>query len=156
VALHNSLETQKIKLALVKTLGRLIPRLIIPSGLDPHALSRDRDIVRSYINDPLVHDHVSLGFGLELITVIASLWVNAERFPAPLLLMHGEKDRVAFPSSSGELAQLVDKNCTLKIWEEMYHEIHNEIGKELVFDYLIEWLNRIALGPPSTEPGLTF
>ena len=156
VALHNALETQKIKLALVKTLGRLFPRLIIPSGLDPNALSRDPDINSSYINDPLVHDHASLGFGVELIKEIASIWVNAERFPAALLLMHGEKDRVAIPSSSGELAQLVDKKCTLKIWEEMYHEIHNEIGKEMVFDYLIEWLNKRTIVPLSTEPGFIF
>ncbi len=38
VALHNALETQRIKLSLVKILGRVIPRLSIPSGLDPNAL----------------------------------------------------------------------------------------------------------------------
>jgi len=156
VALHNSLETQRIKLALVKILGRVVPRLTIPSGLDPNALSRDPEIVNSYINDPLVHDHASLGFALEMINEIASIWENANRFPVPLLLMHGGKDQIAFPNSSSEFARLVEKSCTLKIWKEMYHEIHNEIGKEMVFNYLIEWLNERTISPPSTEPDFTF
>lgn len=155
VALHNALENQNIKLALVKTLGRLFPHLLIPSGLDPNALSRDPEIVSRYINDPLVHDRASLGFGVELITEIASVWENAKRFPGPLLLMHGEKDQVAYPSSSSEFARLMEKNCTLKIWKEMYHEIHNEIGKEMVFDYLIEWLNNRTIGSPTTIPNHT-
>jgi alpha-beta hydrolase superfamily lysophospholipase len=151
LALNNALETQKFKLSLVKILGRSIPHLIIPSGLDPNALSRDPEIVSSYINDPLVHDRASLGFALEMIKEIASLWEKANKFPEPLLLMHGEKDQVAYPSSSSEFARQVEKNCTLKIWENMFHEIHNEIGKEMVFEYLLEWLNKRTVGTPTTE-----
>jgi len=156
VALHNALETQRIKLSLVNILGRVIPRLTIPSGLDPNALSRDPEIVNSYINDPLVHDHASLGFALGMVKEIATVWENAYRFPAPLLMMHGEKDMLAFPNSSSEFARFVKKNCTLKIWEEMNHEIHNEIGKEMVFDYLLEWLNIRTVISPSTETGNNF
>jgi acylglycerol lipase len=140
LAMHNALEKQAFKLMLVRTLGNLVPDMILPSGLDTKMLSRDYEVVDAYVHDPLVHDRASVGFGAETLKEIAWTWEHACEFPVPLLLMHGSKDQIAYPSSSQEFASLAPGQCTLKMWDGMFHEIHNEYGKEQVFEYLAGWL----------------
>ncbi len=75
-----------------------------------------------------------------MLTAIEWIWPHAHQFPYPLLLMHGTADELAFPSGSQEFATKVSQNCTLKLWEGLSHELHNEPEKEQVFEYLINWL----------------
>ena len=67
--LHNAVEQQKIKVVMAKVLGTLIPSVTLASGLDAKAISRDEKVVQAYINDPLVHDKMSLGFGKIMLGV---------------------------------------------------------------------------------------
>ncbi|MFT5385863.1 MAG: alpha-beta hydrolase superfamily lysophospholipase, partial [Saprospiraceae bacterium] len=36
----------------------------------------------------------------------------------------------------------VSGEVTFRIWEDLYHEIHNESNREQVYDYTIEWLDK--------------
>jgi alpha-beta hydrolase superfamily lysophospholipase len=56
--------------------------------------------------------------------------------------MHGGDDKLTSVEASREFAGKITKNCTLKIWDGLYHEIHNEPEKEEVFKFLIDWLNK--------------
>lgn len=148
IALHNALEGQTLKLTMVRTLGNLLPHVTLASGLDPRMLSRDPLVVKNYTDDPLVHDRTSLGFASEMLKTITWIWENGKDIRSPMLLMHGGEDRLAYPSSSTELAQLIQSDRTVKIWDGLYHEIHNEPEKEQVLEFLVEWINnRHALHP---------
>jgi len=58
--------------------------------------------------------------------------------------MHGTADQIVYLSGSTEFAGKVTCEYTLKLWEDFYHEIHNEPGKEYLINFLIRWLeNRI-------------
>jgi acylglycerol lipase len=113
----------------------------IPSGLKPADLSRDQAVVQAYINDPLVHDSTSLGFGRSMLE--ANRWVldHAAEFSLPLLLIHGKEDKIAFPSSSIEFAAHLKENCTLMLWDGLYHEVHNEPEKAEVLDAMTIWMD---------------
>jgi alpha-beta hydrolase superfamily lysophospholipase len=67
---------------------------------------------------------------------------HASEFSLPLLLMHGGDDKIISVKASHEFANTKTKNCTLKIWDGLYHEIHNEPEKEEVFRFLIDWLDK--------------
>ena len=54
--------------------------------------------------------------------------------------MHGRADRLAFAQGSQEFADLMQGNCTLKLWDGLYHEIHNEPEQQQVFETMIAWL----------------
>jgi alpha-beta hydrolase superfamily lysophospholipase len=138
--LRTALQDQKAKVFMAKLLGSIAPAATLPSGLDPNAVSSDPEIVRKYKEDPLVHDTISFGMAKSLIVAIPSVYAHVAEFPVPLLLMHGENDQIAFPVGSEEVASLVKGDCTLKLWEGMSHETHNEPGKEKVFAYLLDWL----------------
>ncbi len=138
--LRSPLEKQSLKLAFSRSLAMLLPSLIIPSGLNAADISRDPEVVRVYQNDPLVHDRASLAFVKALFDAIPWTFQHAPEFKPPLLLVHGTKDNITLPSGSQEFASLVPGDCTLKLWDGLYHETHNEPEKEQVLAFLTDWL----------------
>ncbi len=138
--LRTALEQQKGKIALAKFLGSIMPKQSLSSGLDASTISRDAEVVKKYVNDPLVHDKMTFGMAKALMESISWAFAHASEFPVPLLLVHGTADKLAFASGSQEFAGLVHGDCTLKLWDGLYHETHNEPEKEKVLDYMIGWL----------------
>jgi alpha-beta hydrolase superfamily lysophospholipase len=126
------------------TLGRLLngiaPGFTQHSKLNTQGLSHDQAVVTAYENDPLVHDKISV----RLFTAIyeSGLWAldHAAEFPLPLLLMHGAADPITSVKASQEFAQKAGNKVTLKVWDGMYHEIHNELAKAEVFNTMLTWL----------------
>jgi alpha-beta hydrolase superfamily lysophospholipase len=155
-ALHTALREQKPKVLAVRLLGRLLPRLTLPSGLEDSLLSRDPEVVAAYRADPLVHSRGSLRFARGAIDAIDWTLTHADRFPVPLLILHGGADRLDYPSGSRLLAEKVPGDCTLKLYDGLYHEIHNEPERQLVLDDLVRWLDHHLPGasprPPTKGP----
>ena len=139
--LHTAIESQSMKVMMAKILGSLIPKVAIASGLDAKGISRDEKVVQAYQKDSLVHDKISLGFGKVMIGVTAWTLAHAGEFSLPLLLLHGKADTIAFPSSSTEFAAPLKEKCTLVLWEDAYHELHNESEKAEVFKTMTLWMD---------------
>jgi len=139
--LRSALQEQKVKVALARVLGVFIPKLVLPSGLDPAMLSHDQKVVEAYVNDPLVHDRMSTSFGRAALSAIDFVFANASKFPAPLLIMYGAEDELTYPSGGEDFARLVPGSVTLKLWDGLYHEIHNEPEQAEVLKFLIRWLD---------------
>jgi acylglycerol lipase len=139
--LRTAFEPPAWKLTLAKIMRSLWPTLAMSNELDRQGLSRDPEVVRTYNEDPLVHDRLSARLGMDMLE--AGLWAleHADEFPLPLLLMHGGADRLTSPQASRGFAAQAGERCTLKIWDGFYHEIHNEPEQGQVFGYLVEWLN---------------
>ena len=68
---------------------------------------------------------------------------NSAKLEIPLLLMHGSADQITDPEGSRQFYESNPKKHTFKIWEGLYHEIHNEPEKEEVFEYLINWIKSL-------------
>ncbi len=143
--LRSQIHDQKMKILMAKVLGSLAPSSLIASGLETAAISRDPKIVDVYVHDPLVHDRISLGFGKTGLTATDYVWSHAEEFSVPLLIMHGSADRITYSHGSESFSKLASKNnkdITLKLWDGLYHEVHNEPEKEQVIQFMIDWLDR--------------
>jgi alpha-beta hydrolase superfamily lysophospholipase len=141
LALRTALHEQKMKIALAKILGRVLPEVTLSSGLDPVTICTDPTVVDNYVCDPLVHNQISFRMSNLLLQEIERLYTRVKEFHLPLLIMHGGNDQLGYPQGSEDFAMQVVGDCTFKIWEGMSHEIHNEPGMDEVFDYLIDWLD---------------
>ncbi len=141
--LKSAIEEQKLKVLLVKVLGNLLPTLSMKSGVVLQDVSRDPQVIEAYINDPLNHLLITTAWGKVMLEAIDVVFTNAPRFPLPLLLMHGTEDRIAYPSSSLQFADLAPKDkVTLKMWEGFKHELHTDPEKAEVFRVMIDWLDK--------------
>jgi alpha-beta hydrolase superfamily lysophospholipase len=136
-----SLQEQKAKVLLSKVLGSIVPKLTIQTGLIPATISRDPEVVRRYINDPLVHHEVSVGWGKSALEAIPWMEQHANEWTLPVLFMHGEKDILGYAEGSREFSSKIKGDCTLKIWPGLFHEVHNEPEKDQVFEYVRHWLD---------------
>jgi len=64
-----------------------------------------------------------------------------DKLQVPVLMMHGENDRIASLEGSETFAGN-NRMAELKIWADGYHELHNELFREEVYDYILKWLNK--------------
>lgn len=140
-ALHSNLESQPVKVMLARILGGLVPTLTVPSGLRTDTLSHDPQVEQDYLADPLVHDRATLGWGKIMLETNPWILKHAAEFPLPLLLVHGGADTVAYPSGSREVAAALGDRATLLVWENLYHETHNEPEKAKVIAEMIHWMD---------------
>ena len=140
--LRLAFEPPAFKVTLGKVMNKIWPSFSQSSGLDTKALSHDPHVVRAYENDPLVHDHISARMFIGIYQSGQWALEHASEFPLPLLLMQGGDDKIISVEAGREFTDKIKENCTLKIWDGLYHEIHNEPEKEEVFKYLIDWLDK--------------
>jgi alpha-beta hydrolase superfamily lysophospholipase len=133
-------EPPKFLVMLGKFMCKIYPKFNNNSELDASHISRDKDIVQKYIDDPLVHDNISANTGIEMMQSGEKLDAFKGTMPLPTLIMHGGEDKVTSAPASISFADRVSGDVTLKIWDELYHEVHNEPEKEQVFEYTLKWI----------------
>lgn len=121
----------------------LTPRLGVQK-LPSDTISRDRKVVEDYVKDPLVYNgKIPARMGAELFRTTRAIKSRISNITLPILVLHGEHDRMAEPSGSRllfEKAASTDKE--LEIFPGCYHEIFNEPCQATVLEVVSSWLNR--------------
>lgn len=130
------------RIILARVMDRIAPGFTQNSGLETAAISRDPEIVKAYVNDPLVHEKITVRF--YMVIHKSGLWAieHAAEFPVPLLLMHGTGDRLTSWQASHEFAERAGKIATWRAWDGWYHEIHNEPEKVKVLKVMTDWMDQ--------------
>jgi len=142
--LRLAFEPPRIKVGLARFMNMLFPAFTQPSGLDTAGLSHDGNVIQQYKNDALNHDKVSARLFVNVYE--AGLWAldHASELALPFLLMHGGADPITSPEGSRQFAAKAGDKVTLRIWDNLYHEIHNEPEQGEVFKVIIQWLDKIS------------
>jgi alpha-beta hydrolase superfamily lysophospholipase len=126
---------------LANVLGTLTPGLPVQE-LPADAVSRDPKVVAAYEADPLVyHGRVPAGVGKALIDVSETMPRRAAAITAPLLVVHGEADRLIPVEGSRKLVECVGStDVALKVYPGLYHEVFNEPEQAVVLDDVVSWI----------------
>ena len=129
-------------LTLLKGFDYIAPHLHVYTLKNEH-FSRDPVFVESMNNDPLIKDESEP-------TQTAAVMIDAarrlhEEFPLiklPVLILHGTEDKATNPSGSQffyDNAGSTDK--TLKLYEGHYHDLLNDLDKEVVMAEITNWID---------------
>jgi alpha-beta hydrolase superfamily lysophospholipase len=112
--------------------------------LDAALVSRDPAVVRNYESDPLNYrGKVRLRTGAEMLRAADELPAGLGRLTCPVLLLHGSLDGLTSPSGSQLVAERVSSSdVTLKVYDGLYHEVHNEPEKDTVLGDIVRWLDK--------------
>lgn len=132
----------KLKLNLVLLISKICPTFLISNIVTKAALSHRQEIIDAYGKDPLVHSFITAGLFINAYN--AGLWAieHASEFDVPLLLLHGDADKITSPIASKTFAENVPSElCTLKLLNGLYHSLHNEISNTKMFELIINWIN---------------
>lgn len=140
-AVAAQLEVGKPVAAVGKVLGRVLPGAPV-MNLDADAVSRDPEVVEKYTSDPLVyHGRFPAGISRALLLVGENEPRLAAKLTAPLLIVHGEKDRLIGVEGSRILAEnAACAEVALKVYPGLFHEVFNEPEKDLVLDDVTAWI----------------
>jgi alpha-beta hydrolase superfamily lysophospholipase len=135
---------QRASLLAARVLSRVVPRLGVAAGLDDEAISRDPEVVRRYREDPYVEDRMTVRFAAGMNQMLGRVIPAAGRVERPVLVLHGEDDRLTSPQGSvafhAALAAPVAEQSALKLYPGLRHEIFNEPEREQVWQDVLEWL----------------
>lgn len=123
-------------------LSRLLPDLGVLS-LDAGTISRDPQVVADYRADPLNHlGKVRARTGTEMMLTAAAMPQRLRSLTLPLLVLHGGGDRLMPPAASEVVrSSAASPDLTLRIYDGLYHEPHNEPEREQVLDDVVGWLD---------------
>jgi acylglycerol lipase len=124
-----------------KALGQLLPGLPVEQ-LPTDAVSRDPEVVAAYNADPMVHHgKLPAGIARALIGVGETMSQRAPALTAPLLVVHGEQDKLIPVQGSRHLMECVgSQDAHLKVYPELYHEVFNEPERAVVLDDVTSWI----------------
>lgn len=127
---------------LVAVLPKLFPNLRVGNGLNASYISHDPAVVAAYQADKLVHDRISARLARFIATAGPATVALAPQWKVPTLLMYAGEDKLVQPQGSRDFAAaapaaLVTTHC----FENLYHEIFNELDVAPVFAALRQWLD---------------
>lgn len=154
LGVHPDFKPPAILRLLVRVLDRLAPRLRFPSDLDTEAISRDPNVVRAYIEDPLVSRKVSARWYAEILRAMDRAHAHAGQLQLPVLLMQSGSDRLVDPAAPARWAEAAPAGRVERVnWEGLYHEMFNEPEKSEVRGRTLEWLQaRLGQSPATGAP----
>jgi alpha-beta hydrolase superfamily lysophospholipase len=139
-AIKTDQEPGFVQMALLRLLALLVPRLGMLK-LNAEGVSRDPDVVRDYLADPLVfHGKMSARMLRELFAGMHAVQAGAAGLTLPILILHGGADVMTSPEGSRFLHEHIGSNDkTLKIYPGLYHEIFNEPERSEVLANVMTW-----------------
>ena len=127
---------------ILKGLSHLTPHLHVFT-LKNEIFSRDPDAVARMNNDPLIaNESQPATTSAELLKAADRLLKNMPNFTTPVFIIHGTEDKATRYQGSQyfyDHAGSTDK--TLKLYEGFYHDLLNDVDKEIVMKDILEWLN---------------
>ena len=141
IALREKMQISPVKVFLAKALSGIMPSFTSGTGLDPKLLSHDQEVVRKYVEDPMVHKVATSRWFTEYRRVQDETMRMAEKLTLPCLILQAGADGIIDPAVATEFYKRVpSSDKTLKVYDGFYHESLNEIGKETVLADIDGWL----------------
>jgi alpha-beta hydrolase superfamily lysophospholipase len=127
----------------LRILRRVAPRLALRRPIGTDLLSRDPEVGRAYLEDPLVFQRMTVSLAAEIFDAAQRVLPQAHAVRVPLLLLHGADDRLCLPQGSRSFFEgLITAGSDLRLYPGLRHEIFNEPEREQVFGDLLDWARK--------------
>jgi acylglycerol lipase len=131
-----------LQVSMGKLVNRFFPGFTQSTKLDASSISRIKEEVQKYQDDPLVHDKISTMFFLGVHEQGQWAIEHASEFHLPLLIFHGTGDKLTSAEATREFARRVKERVTLRIFDGAYHEIHNDLPRFELYEMIKDWLDK--------------
>ena len=132
---------------LARWASKITPWITLKTGIKAEQLSHtDAEKRKSTKKDPLLQKRIS-------IKLFSDMYANGDMIvrsdnlssDIPILLMHGSDDKIVSFEANEQFAKKNQKIIDFKQWQNMYHDLLFDTGKEKVFEYVLQWLSKNIL-----------
>jgi len=137
----------KFLIPIVRLFEKLFPNLSLKTKLNAGLLSHNQEIVDNYKNDPLVHPWVSFRLFYQAYQAGYKLLNSTSTVNKPLLLMHGSSDQITSHLASRQFAESAGQFCQFHLFDNAFHELHNDSCKDEAFDLILDWIQKNIISP---------
>ena len=105
--------------------------------------SRNPDVIRRHETDPLRFHGVTPRFGIESLKASEQTFKEGARIALPVFYQQAGEDKLISPERSKEFFESVaSKDKTFRMYEGLYHELHEEPEKDMVLADMYGWLQK--------------
>ncbi|MGZ3713185.1 MAG: alpha/beta hydrolase [Bdellovibrionota bacterium] len=133
-----------VETGVAKHLPRFLQNVQVPSGIKAKDLTHDRDEVRRYEEDPLVHGWCTPSAYLAIQAGMAKIYDLLPKLDLPVLFLVSGKDKVVDSAAAQKFAKKLSvahhEQVELKVFQRFFHEAFHELGKERAFLELKKWI----------------
>jgi acylglycerol lipase len=135
----------RVTVAIGKILSVLVPKAGV-FALDANGISRDPEVVRDYVSDPLVfHGKTPARLAAELLKAMLRVAAEADKIILPFIVIQGSEDKLVDPGGAQMLYEKAgSKDKTIKVYDGLYHEVFNELERARVLKDVETWLARLT------------
>jgi alpha-beta hydrolase superfamily lysophospholipase len=131
-----------LEMAFGKIMNSLLPGVRFQrKGTRTEVLSHDPEHWEDVRNDPLNHGMITARYFSIIQQHGEYAMRHVYKINKPFLLMHGSDDQITSPKASEDFVANTSDRTHLKIWDGLYHELHNEFEYKDIAKYAIDWLN---------------
>jgi alpha-beta hydrolase superfamily lysophospholipase len=123
---------------LVGTLVRVTPGLLLSNRLDVDVLSRNPEVGRRYLVDPLNQHKSTVRFARAAFGEQRRVAAGLDRLSIQTFVVHGADDRLVPTTTSAALEGR--PGVTRRVYPEYRHELHNEPDGARVVNDVIGWI----------------
>jgi alpha-beta hydrolase superfamily lysophospholipase len=130
-------------LAVARLLSRIAPSFTFNLNMDKTAITRDPAEIRAREEDPLWYSAATARAAVETLAAVERVKAHAADLRLPLLINHGEKDRIALVGGAQAFFDAVtypDKE--LNIYEGGCHDPFCDLDRDQVLANLDDWMKR--------------
>lgn len=134
-------------------LGAVAPRVSFRGTVEPERLTRDPEMKRRWLEDPLVHSRITAGLFRECAGAQRDLLGDLDSMGIPLLFLVPGADPVVDAWVTTEFAEgLPGYEVSVEHLQGFRHEPFNDLGRETVLKTVGDWLCgfRDSAGLPPT------
>lgn len=134
-------KTRKDKI--ISNIGKLAKDTRFKVGITVEDLTRNSEVIDETHNDQLMLQKVTYHWYKQIIEIMKETVNHLKDVKSlPLLLMYGTEDKVADVTAMDLIKEkITTEELYFKVWDGLYHEIHNEPERDEVMRYILAFLN---------------
>lgn len=120
-------KSANVQLKIGAVVGRFFPSVALANKIDPSFVCSTKSVVDAYIQDPLVHDQITLGWGRALLKEQKYVHEHLSELKLPVLMLVPQSDKLTDHTVTEHWFTLIpDAHKDIECYKDSYHEVLNE------------------------------
>lgn len=137
-------QPSRLKALAIDFTAQWLPKITLGNEISYDQLTSDRNIIKTYENDPLRHDKISPHLYLGMVESFDYVHEKLPEVNIPLLFQVPGEDTIVDSASCLSLyRKLNQEQCKVELYPNSRHEIFNDLDRERAIKDLKNFINQL-------------